>query len=407
MKYGRIVGWGKYAPPKVLTNADLEKMVDTTDEWIVTRTGIHRRHIASEGETTATMSVEASRVALAQAGLAPQDLDLIILATTSPDLLLPPASSMVQDMLGAKCGAFQLVAGCTGFVYGLAAAQGFISTGLHKNVLVIGAETISRNVDWKDRETCVLFGDGAGAVVVQACDDPTGVLSFVLGSDGSGAFNLNVLIGAREPITPAAIARGDHFLRMNGREVFRFATRVMGQAAAEAITQAGMSLADIDLLIPHQANLRIIELAARHLGVPMDKVFVNIQEYGNTSAASIPIALVEAIEQGRCRDGDNLCLVGFGAGLTWAAAVIRWGVTERPFAMSWLAPIAKARTQAQVTLRTAQTIAGMQVMMARHQLGKRAGKAVEAAKSAATAALLPLYARADKRYTQDKKEQTK
>ena len=404
MKYGRIVGWGKYAPARVLTNDDLARLVDTSDEWIVARTGIRRRHVAGEGETTATMSVEAGRAALVRAGLGPQDLDLIILATTSPDYFVPPASSMVQDMLGAKCGAFQLQAGCTGFVYGLATAQAFISTGLHKNILVIGTETISRNVDWQDRETCVLFGDGAGAVVVQACDEPTGVLSFVLGSDGSGAQHLRVGIGARQVITPEAIARGEHFLRMNGREVFKFATHVMGHAAAEAISQAGMTLADVDLLIPHQANLRIIELAARHLGLPMDKVFVNIQEYGNTSAASIPIALVEAIEQGRCKEGDTLCLVGFGAGLTWAAAVVRWGVSERPFAMSLFAPIVRARTQAEVTLRTAQTVAAMQVMMARRQLQKRAGKAVEAARSAASAALLPLYSRVDKWHTRDKRE---
>ena len=404
MKYGRIVGWGKSVPSQVLTNFDLAQRVDTSDEWIVARTGIHRRHIAAEGETTATMSVAASRAALTQAELVPQDLDLIILATTSPDLLVPPASSLVQDMLGARCGAFQLQAGCTGFVYGLAAAQGFISTGLHRNILVIGAETISRNVDWNDRETCVLFGDGAGAVVVQACDEPTGVLSFVLGSDGSGAQHLHINMGAREAITPETIIRGDHLLRMNGREIFKFATRMMGQAAAEAITQAGISLSDIDLLIPHQANLRIIELAARHLRLPMDRVFVNIQEYGNTSAASIPIALVEAIEQGRCRDGDNLCLVGFGAGLTWAAAVVRWGVSDRPFAMSWFTPIAKARAQAEVTLRTAQTMASMQALTAQRAFKKRAGKAVEAAKSAASTALLPLSTRVDRRYTRDKRK---
>jgi len=405
MKYGRIVGWGKHAPARVLTNADLANRLDTSDEWIITRTGIRQRHIAGEGETTATMSVAASRAALARAGLSPADLDLIILATTSPDSLLPAASSLVQDMLGAKCGAFQLQAGCTGFVYGLATAQAFISTGLHKNVLVIGAETISRNVDWKDRETCVLFGDGAGAVIVQACDEPTGVLSFVLGSDGSGAPHLHINMGAGEVITPETIQRGDHFVRMNGREVFKFATRVMGQAAMQAILQAGMSLADIDLLIPHQANLRIIELAARHLNLPMDKVFVNIQDYGNTSAASIPIALVEAIEQGRCQVGDNLCLVGFGAGLTWAAAVVRWGVSERPLAMSSLfTPVVKVRERAQVTLRVAQTAAAMQVMTARYALKKHTAKAVQTVKAKASAALLPLYARLDKRYTRDKRD---
>src|SRR5512136_1595952 len=244
MKYGRIVGWGKHVPAKVLTNSDLEKMVDTTDEWIRTRTGICQRHIAGEGETTATMSAAAARAALDQAGLEPKDLDLIIVATSSPDYLVPAASSQVQALLGAKCGAFQLGAGCTGFVYGLATAQAFISTGAHRNVLVVGAETISRNVNWQDRETCVLFGDGSGAVVVQACDEPTGVLSFVLGSDGSGAQHLRVGIGAREVITPEAIAGGGHFIRMNGREVFKFATHVMGHAAAEAVSQAGMTLSD-------------------------------------------------------------------------------------------------------------------------------------------------------------------
>jgi 3-oxoacyl-[acyl-carrier-protein] synthase-3 len=311
---------------------------------------------------------------------------------------------MVQDMLGAKCGAFQLQAGCTGFVYGLATAQAFISTGVYKNILVIGTETISRNVDWKDRETCVLFGDGAGAVVVQACDEPTGVLSFALGSEGSGAQHLKIEMGVGAVITQETIARGDHFIHMNGREVFKFATRVMGQAALEAISQAGMVLSDIDLLIPHQANLRIIELAARHLGLPMDKVLVNIQNYGNTSAASIPIALVEALEEGRVKDGDTLCLVGFGAGLTWAAAVVRWGVSERPFGMSQLFnPMRRVTERAQVTWRVAQTATAMRVMTARRALEKRTATAVQAAKSRANAALLPLYARLDKRYTKDKK----
>jgi 3-oxoacyl-[acyl-carrier-protein] synthase-3 len=405
MKYGRIVGWGKCAPAKILTNFDLEKMVDTTDEWIRARTGIRQRHVASDGETTATMSAAAGRAALAQAGLEPKELDLIIVATSSPDYLVPAASSQVQDLLGAKCGAFQLGAGCTGFVYGLATAQAFISTGVHKNILVVGAETISRNVNWKDRETCVLFGDGAGAVIVQACDEPTGVLSFVLGSDGSGAEHLGVNIGSHAVMTPAALERGDHYLHMNGREVFKFATRVMGQAALEAINRAGMSLADIDLLIPHQANLRIIELAARHLNLPMDKVLVNIQNYGNTSAASIPIALVEAVEAGRIKAGDTLCLVGFGAGLTWAAAVVRWGVSERPFAMSSMfAPVRRVRDRAGVTLRMAQSQVAMQTLGARRALQKGTARAVEAVKSKASLALLPLYTRLDKRYTRNKRE---
>jgi len=337
-KYSRIIGWGKYAPEQVLTNQDLEKMVDTSDEWILTRTGIRERRIAAPEETTATMSVEAGRAALGKAQLRPADLDLIIVATSSPDHFLPPVSSMIQDMLGAKgVAAFTLVAGCTGFVYALATAHQFIANGTYDNVLVIGAELISRFVDWEDRSTCVLFGDGAGAVVLTASDMPGGVLSFVLGSDGSLGDALIVpASGSKEPFSQKVLDERTHYIKMDGRRVLKFATRIMSKAAVEAVKASGLSLSDIDLLIPQQANLRIIELARRHLGLPEEKVFINVDRYGNTSAASIPIALCEAIEEGRVNEGDNLVIVGFGGGLTWAATVVHMGVLETlPRLVAW------------------------------------------------------------------------
>ena len=342
MLYGRITGWGKALPDKIVTNADLEKMVDTSDEWIVTRTGIRERRIAPEGVNTSTLSVQAGQAALEKAGLIAADLDLIIVASSSPDHLLPAVSSEIQHQLGAHCGAFTLVAGCTGFVYGLVTAQQFITTGAYRTILVIGAEVISRNVDWTDRNTCVLFGDGAGAVVVQACEEQTGLLAFELGSDGGGAEHLMMPMGIAHPATHETIDKKYQYIRMNGREVFKFATRTLARSAAETIGRSGLSTHDIDLMIPHQANARIIELAARQLGLPMEKVFVNIDKYGNTSAASIPIALTEAIEAGRVKEGDHLVLVGFGAGLTWASAVVQFGLAEKKVTTGWLA--APART---------------------------------------------------------------
>ena len=264
---------------------------------------------------TSTLSVLAAQAALAQAGLIPADIDLILVASSSPDHLLPAVSSEIQHQLGANCGAFTLVAGCTGFVYSLVTAQQFIATGAYRTILVIGAEVISRNIDWTDRNTCVLFGDGAGAVIMQASEEPTGVMAFELGSDGAGAEHLMIPLGIAHPATHEAVDKKYPFIRMNGREVFKFATRTLARSAAETIGRSGLSIHDIDLMIPHQANARIIELAARQMGLPMEKVFVNIDKYGNTSAASIPIALTEAIEQGRVKEGDKLVLVGFGAGL--------------------------------------------------------------------------------------------
>jgi 3-oxoacyl-[acyl-carrier-protein] synthase-3 len=329
-RYGRITGWGKYLPPKVLTNFDLEQIVDTTDEWIVSRTGIRQRRMVEDGETNSGMSVKSAQAALAKAQLDPNQLDLIIVATSSPDYFVPPVSSMVQHALGAKgVGAFTLVAGCTGFVYALATAQQFIAAGQADNVLVIGTEILTRNLNWRDRNTCVLFGDASAAVVVQASTEPTGVLSQVLGSDGSGAEALIVRGGGTTiPMSQRVVDEGLHHLEMDGPEVFKFATRTLSRAVRKAVSASGLSLDEINMIIPHQANMRIIELAATLLRLPVDRFYVNLDRYGNTSAASIPLALCEALDEGAVRDGDNLVLVGFGAGLTWAASVVRIGVVE-------------------------------------------------------------------------------
>ena len=361
MLYGRITGWGMSVPEKVLTNADLEKMVDTSDEWIVSRSGIRERHIAGEGETTSALSVKAARAAMEKAGIIAADIDLILVATSSPDYLLPPVSSMIQHQLGAHCGAFTLVAGCTGFVYGLVTAQQYIASGAYKTILVIGAEIISKFVDWTDRNTCVLFGDGAGAVIVQASTEKTGVLAFELGSDGAGAEHLMMNLGVANPPTQAVIDNRDHYIRMNGREVFKFATRTLARSVAEVIGRSGLTTDDIDLLIPHQANERIIEVAAKQLGMPMERVFVNIAKYGNTSAASIPIALCEAMDEGRCKEGDTLVMVGFGAGLTWASAVVQLGVKEEAdVSIRWLptTQVKRAQNRVKVAARTLGLKAG-------------------------------------------------
>jgi 3-oxoacyl-[acyl-carrier-protein] synthase-3 len=328
-RWAQISGWGMYVPERVLTNDDLARVVDTTDEWIVSRTGIRERHVVSdERETTATMAVRAARAALLVANLAPNQIDLVIVATTMPDHPFPATACLVQDALGAaRAGAFDLSAACSGFIYGLSMASGLIRSGGANHVLVIGSETLSRLLDWTDRNTCVLFGDGAGAVVLSATTERCGVLATELGSDGSGGELLIVRAGgSRAPASHETISRGDHFLKMNGREVFRFAATIMPKAAEAVVRKAGWQLADLSLVIPHQANIRIIESSIKRLGLPTEKFFVNLDRYGNTSAASIPIALCEAATQGRVHPGDKLVLVGFGAGLTWAAAAIEWGV---------------------------------------------------------------------------------
>ncbi|KNZ69599.1 3-oxoacyl-(acyl-carrier-protein) synthase III [Thermincola ferriacetica] len=308
-----IAGIGASIPNRVMTNYDLEKLVDTSDEWIRSRTGIVERRMAEKGQNTSDLAVEAAKNALADAGVGAEEVDLIIVATVTPDYSFPSTACLVQKRLGAvKAASFDLAAGCSGFVYGLVTGAQYIASGQYETVLVIGAEVLSKIVNWQDRNTCVLFGDGAGAAVLRPTQKGYGLLSFQLGSDGSGGGLL--MMGP------------DGYLKMNGREVFKFAVKIMGDAALEVIERAGLTPADIDFFIPHQANLRIIEAAAKRLAMPMDKVYVNVDRYGNTSAASIPVALYEARERGLIKSGDNLALVGFGAGLTWAAAVIRWSI---------------------------------------------------------------------------------
>ena len=328
-RHARITGWGKALPQRVLTNFELEKMVDTSDEWIRTRTGIAERRIAGPHESTFSLALRAARDAIEVADVAPAQVDLVVVCTFSPEFGgMPSTASLVQDALGAtRAGAFDLNAACSGFVYGLAMAQASIAAGLHQTVLVIGAETMSRLLDWKDRATCVLFGDGAGAVLLQGTDEPAGMLSCVLGSDGSGGELLCVPAGgSRQPASLQTVQTAQHFIRMNGKEVYKFAVTTVPRSCLEAITRAGLSVEDVDLFIPHQANIRIIGSAAEALGLPPEKVFTNVDRYGNTSAASIPIALCEAVEQGRVREGSKLLLAGFGGGLSWGAAMVEWAV---------------------------------------------------------------------------------
>ncbi|NOZ72591.1 MAG: ketoacyl-ACP synthase III [Chloroflexi bacterium] len=339
-RYAHITGWGKAMPERVITNQDLAQIVDTSDEWIRSRTGIEQRHIAVDpSETTATLGARAAREALQVADLPAAKVDLIICATSSPEHIFPSTASIIQDAIGAtRAGAFDLSAACSGFVYGLSLAHSMIITGQADNILVIGAETLSRITDWSDRNTCVLFGDGAGAVLLQASSVPGGVLSSVLGSDGSGADLLTLPAGgSKQPATLETVAAGQHFIKMDGRAVFRFATRVMADASREALAKANLAVEDIDLVIPHQANLRIIQSSMRQLKLPEDKVFVNLQHYGNTSTASIPIALYDALEENRIKINDNIVMVGFGAGLTWAATVIKWAVPQEREIPRWRA----------------------------------------------------------------------
>ncbi len=325
-RYGRITGWGKSLPERILTNHDLEKMVDTSDEWIVTRTGIRERRIAGENESVATMSTDACQKALARADVGPEEVDLIIIATSTPDYFCPPVSSIVQHHLGAtRAGAFTLVAGCTGFVYGLATAFQFIQTGLHEKILVVGVEKLSSAVDWSDRNTCILFGDGGAAVLVEASQQPTGMLSCELGSHGEDWDALIVPgYGTVNPLSEDVLRDKLQYIRMDGRRIFKFATRKMTDTVINVVQESGLSWDDVDLIIPHQANSRIIELAVRRLGISPDKVMVNVERYGNTSAASVPLALCDAIDEGRLQSGDHAVLVGFGAGLTWASLVMHW-----------------------------------------------------------------------------------
>lgn len=326
MPYAHITGWGMAVPQTVLTNDDLAKRVDTNDQWIRDRTGIRERHIARENEFPSTLAVDACIKALAVANLKPTDIDLIVCSTSSPEHIFPATACLIQDQLGAtKAGAFDLLAACTGFIFATNMAAQAIRSGSIKNALVIGAETLSRFVDWQDRNTCILFGDGAGAFVLQASDQPGGVLSAVMHSDGSGGDLLSLPAGgSRFPATETTVSEGKHYIHMDGREVFRFATRVMGQAAKEVLELAGLTTEDVQWIIPHQANYRIIETAARYLKLPLERFIINVDRYGNTSTASIPIAAVEALEKELIKNGDKIVLVGFGAGLTWGALAAEW-----------------------------------------------------------------------------------
>ncbi len=320
-----ILGTGSYLPSRVLSNFDLEKMVETSDEWIRTRTGIRERRLAAGGEFTSDMAVAAARRALEASGTRPEDLDMIVNATITPDMPWPSTACLIQEKLGAaKAFAFDVSAACSGFLYGLTTAHNFILSGTASRALVLGAEKLSSIIDWKDRNTCVLFGDGAGAAVLGPSERRR-VLSVHLGSDG-GAAELLCMPGggSRRPTSPETLAGGLHFLKMEGKEVFKFAVKAMAAAAEEAIAKAGLKPSDIRLLIPHQANIRIVEATAKRLELPMEKVFVNLDKYGNTSAASVGIALDEVEAQGLLKPGDKVALVAFGAGLTWASVILEW-----------------------------------------------------------------------------------
>ncbi|MEW6278279.1 MAG: beta-ketoacyl-ACP synthase III [Candidatus Eremiobacterota bacterium] len=321
-----VVGLGHYAPPEVVTNLDLQGRLDTTDEWIRSRTGIRERRQAHPGVCASDLALEASRRALRSAGIHPEQLGLIIVGTMTPDMVVPATACLVQNALGARnAGAFDLNVACSGFAYSLAVGSQFVRTRAYDYVLVVGADTMTRVMNWQDRGTCVLFGDGAGAVVLGPVAPGRGILAVHLGADGRGGPHLTVPAGGgRIPGGTPGIPHSGYCLQMNGKEVFKFAVGVMGEAAAAVVGKAGLTADDVALFIPHQANVRIIDAAARRLGVPMERVFVNVDRFGNTSCGSIPLALSEAREQGRIRDGDVVVLVGFGGGLSWGAVAMRW-----------------------------------------------------------------------------------
>lgn len=326
MTFAHVTGWGMAVPEKVMTNDDLAQIVETSDEWIRTRTGIRERRIASPEDSTATLGAQAALEALSVARVKPTEVDLIICATSTPEHIFPATAALIQNAIGAtNAGAFDLSAACSGFIFALNLASQSIRTGAIKTALIIGAETLSRFVNWEDRNTCVLFGDGAGAMVLQASELPGGVYDGVIRSDGSGADLLTLPAGgSRRPASAETVASGEHFIHMDGREVFRFATRVMARATKEVLALNKWEIDDLTWVAPHQANLRIIEAAARALKLPSERFIVNLDRYGNTSTASIPIAITEAVREGKIKPGDKMVLVGFGAGLTWGAVGLEW-----------------------------------------------------------------------------------
>ncbi len=323
----RITGWGMYAPERVLTNAELERVVDTSDEWIRSRTGIRERRVAAAHETTATLSAIAAKRAIAVAGLQPDDIDLILVATLTPDYWMPSTGALVKEAIGnTRAAAMDVMAACSGFVYAYTSADAYLRTGQFQHALVIGAETLSRFLDFSDRNTCILFGDGAGAVVLSASEEEGGGMAGLeMTTDPDGAYMIWLPSGgSRSPVSGQTLARGEHYVRMEGRETYRYATKTLASSALTAIERAGWQPGEIALFIPHQANVRIIESVAKGLDLPMEKMFVNVDRYGNTSAASVGIALAEAVDSGRINVGDKIVLVAFGAGLTSGAIALQW-----------------------------------------------------------------------------------
>jgi len=320
-----ITGIGANVPERVLTNDELSKMVDTSDEWIVVRTGIRERRVAREDEALSDMALPAARAALTQANVAPADLDLVIVATVTPDMAFPATAAIMADELGAtEAAAYDLSAGCTGFMYAVAQAYGMLAGGICRRALVVGGDVLSKIVDWSDRTTCIVFGDGAGAVVMERVESG-GFMGFELGADGAGGMQLYLPAGgSRAPTTAETLAEHGHFVHMNGREVFKFATRVLVTSAQKLLDQLGLTVDDIDLYVPHQANIRIIKHAVERLGIPEEKVVVNVDRYGNTSSGSIPLALADAVRDGRVEKGDIVLMTGMGAGLTWGSGVMEW-----------------------------------------------------------------------------------
>ena len=326
MLRSRIISTGSYVPERVLSNSDLEKMVDTSDQWIVERTGIKQRRIAGGGQAASDLAYEASKLAIDRAGLKANDIDLIIVATVTGDMPFPSTACFLQQRLGAvKAAGFDINAACSGFLYGLYTADAFVKSGMHKRILVVGTEVLSKITDWEDRTTCVLFGDGAGAVIMESTNEDRGLLSINISSDGSMWELLHLPGGgSKHPVSPESIEKRLHYIKMKGNETFRIAVRTLEDLAVRILEENNLSASDLSFLVPHQANLRIIQATAERLKIPMDRVLVNIDRYGNTSAASIPIALDEAVTSGKIKDGDYLLFEAFGGGLTWSSALVKW-----------------------------------------------------------------------------------
>ncbi len=392
-RYARITGMGKYVPARRLTNYDLEQMVDTSDEWITTHTGIRERRVAAPEETAVSMALEASRAALANAGMQPEDLDMVIFATSTPDYFCPASASILQDRLGARnAAAFDLTSGCTGWVYGLVTATQFIQTGSLDRILVVAAEVLSRAIDYTDRSTSILFGDGAAAAVLEPSMSPTGVLAFELGSDGSGWDALYFPGGGgAKPFSQEVLDNREMYLRMDGKRVLKFATKTLSATIQRVVQRSGLPFEEIDFIVPHQTNSKLIDLMVKRLKVDPQKVMINLDRYGNTSAAAVALAMTEAVEQGRIKEGNHVVVASFGAGLTWASVVIHWQPTKPESEQAILVsnwPVRERLQQqankmraslwsAQVTARTKAQEASMSVMVPFYTWQRKRRKAKE------------------------------